>query len=116
MQHLTSVKIENFKLFDTLEVNDIGGINLIVGDNNVGKTTFLESLVFDETNSLQFLANLWFALNTGRQISLPIADQMNFIDFYYNKRNINKSIRYTIEYKNGTPLELSLEGKTLSEP
>ncbi len=114
MQHLTYFKIENFKLFDNLEVNDIGPINLIVGDNNVGKTTFLESLLFDETNSLQFLANLWFALNTGRQIGLPLAYQMNFIDFYYNKTSTSKKIKYTIKYDNNIAERLTIEGKALS--
>ena len=41
-QHLTYFKVENFKKFNSLEVKDIGQFNLIVGDNNVGKTVFLE--------------------------------------------------------------------------
>ena len=45
--HLTYFKIENFKKFDSLEVNDIGQFNLIVGDNNVGKTCLLEALVIE---------------------------------------------------------------------
>jgi AAA15 family ATPase/GTPase len=47
-QHLTYFKVENFKKFDSLEVKDIGQFNLIVGDNNVGKTCLLEALLFDE--------------------------------------------------------------------
>jgi AAA15 family ATPase/GTPase len=46
--HLTYFKIENFKKFDSLEVNDIGQFNLIVGDNNVGKTCLLEALTINE--------------------------------------------------------------------
>ena len=45
--HLTYFKVDNFKRFDTLELNDIGQFNLIVGDNNVGKTSVLEALLFD---------------------------------------------------------------------
>ena len=45
--HLTYFKVENFKKFDSLEVNDIGQFNLIVGNNNVGKTCLLESLVLE---------------------------------------------------------------------
>ena len=45
--HLTYFKVENFKKFDSLEVNDIGQFNLIVGDNNVGKTCLLEALTID---------------------------------------------------------------------
>lgn len=43
-EHLTYFKVENFKRFDALELTDIGQFNLIVGDNNVGKTSLLEAL------------------------------------------------------------------------
>lgn len=43
-EHLTYFKVENFKRFDELELTDIGQFNLIVGDNNVGKTSLLEAL------------------------------------------------------------------------
>jgi AAA15 family ATPase/GTPase len=43
-EHLTYFKVENFKRFDVLELTDIGQFNLIVGDNNVGKTSLLEAL------------------------------------------------------------------------
>lgn len=59
--HLTYFKIENFKKFDSLEVNDIGQFNLIVGDNNVGKTCLLEALLFDE-DPQQLLNNFYKAL------------------------------------------------------
>jgi AAA15 family ATPase/GTPase len=59
--HLTYFKVENFKKFDSLEVNDIGQFNLIVGDNNVGKTYLLEALLVDE-NPQQLLDNFWLAL------------------------------------------------------
>ncbi|WP_421830548.1 AAA family ATPase [Larkinella sp.] len=47
-QHLTYFKIENFKRFDSFEMSNLGQFNLIVGDNNVGKTSVLEALTFDE--------------------------------------------------------------------
>lgn len=49
-QHLTYFKVENFKKFDSLEVKDIGQFNLIVGDNNVGKTCLLEALLLTEND------------------------------------------------------------------
>lgn len=48
-QHLIYFKVENFKKFDSLEVKDIGQFNLIVGDNNVGKTCLLEAFIIDES-------------------------------------------------------------------
>jgi len=46
--HLTYFKIENFKKFSSIEVDNLGLINLIVGDNNVGKTCLLEALLVTE--------------------------------------------------------------------
>jgi len=56
-EHLTYFKVENFKRFDSLELTDIGQFNLVVGDNNVGKTSVLEALLFD-TDRRKCLANL----------------------------------------------------------
>jgi AAA15 family ATPase/GTPase len=56
-EHLTYFKVENFKRFDSLELADIGQFNLIVGDNNVGKTSVLEALLFD-TDRRKCLSNL----------------------------------------------------------
>ena len=47
-KHLTYFKVENFKCFNSLELDDIGLINVIAGDNNIGKSSLLEALLFDE--------------------------------------------------------------------
>lgn len=70
--HLTYFKIENFKKFDSLEVNDIGQFNLIVGDNNVGKTCLLEALLFDE-DLAQLISNFYLAL-TKRGLKFEIEE------------------------------------------
>ena len=40
----SSVIIENFRLFDRLELNDLGKVNLFFGPNNSGKTSILEAI------------------------------------------------------------------------
>lgn len=47
-KHLTAVHIGNFKRFADFQVENLGQFNLVVGDNNTGKTSFLEALVVDE--------------------------------------------------------------------
>lgn len=42
--HLDSLKIQNFRLFEDIEVKKLGHVNLIVGKNNSGKSTVLEAL------------------------------------------------------------------------
>jgi AAA15 family ATPase/GTPase len=41
---LSSLKIENFKMLENLEIKRLGNVNLIVGKNNSGKSTVLEAL------------------------------------------------------------------------
>jgi len=43
---LTSLEIKNFRTFSHLNIERLGRVNLIVGKNNVGKTTLLEALRF----------------------------------------------------------------------
>jgi len=101
-EHLTYFKVENFKRFDSLELTDIGQFNLVVGDNNVGKTSLLEAIsIVPPTNTFEgynlapedsdFLSNLIFTvkrrgieINPGRVLqyvakveSLPIKIAFN---------------------------------------
>ncbi len=41
---MTSMHIKNFKCFKDFEVKDLGRVNLIGGQNNIGKTALLEAL------------------------------------------------------------------------
>lgn len=70
--HLTYFSVTNFKKFEFLEVENIGQFNLIVGDNNVGKTCLLEALLFDEDKS-QLLSNFYIAL-TKRGLEFKIEE------------------------------------------
>jgi AAA15 family ATPase/GTPase len=95
-KHLSYFKVENFKRFDSLEVKDIGQFNLIVGDNNVGKTSLLEALLFDEENYDQFLHNTWSVLEEYKKIKIPNAEIINYLDFYLKNKNL--PIDYTFQY------------------
>ena len=56
---LDSLLIKNFRLFKHLEVKKLSRLNLIVGRNNSGKSTFLEAVNFYINNSSpQVLLNL----------------------------------------------------------
>lgn len=39
---INKIRVQNFRQFEDLEINNIGLLNLIVGDNNIGKTSTLE--------------------------------------------------------------------------
>ncbi len=88
-EHLTYFKVENFKRFDSLELTDIGQFNLIVGDNNVGKTSLLEVLQISfhgaETiyNYHRTLGLRGIELNAKRILDLD----GNVINIYYPNEN-----------------------------
>ncbi|MEH2119342.1 AAA family ATPase [Nostoc sp.] len=48
---LESFQIHNFRLFHHLEVKRLGNVNLIVGRNNAGKSTFLEAIELYASNA-----------------------------------------------------------------
>src|ERR1700731_504230 len=58
---ITSVDIKNFRGFKELAANDIGRINVIVGDNASGKTAFLEAIYLAVSGNAQqpFILKQW---------------------------------------------------------
>jgi AAA15 family ATPase/GTPase len=71
-KHLTYFKVENFKRFESFEMDNIGQFNLILGDNNVGKTSVLEALLFDLEDANQFRDNLLTVLYEFRKVEKDI--------------------------------------------
>lgn len=111
---LNYFKVVNFKRFDELEVSNIGKFNLIVGNNNVGKTCLLEALLFDEKNFNQLLYNFWNALNQVRKIEInePVEfDFFNYLDFYIKNNEIPIQIDFSY---NNSPKQI-LKIKSLSK-
>lgn len=59
-EHIEHILIKNFRQFESVTLEDIGQFNLILGDNNVGKTSLLEALLFMNDKELYY-DNLAFA-------------------------------------------------------
>jgi len=56
---LKNLRIKNFRLFENLEFNRLGRINLLVGKNNSGKSTVLEALrIYAKVGSPKLLQEL----------------------------------------------------------
>lgn len=58
--HIDYLHVTNFKQFSDIEINNIGLINLIVGDNNIGKTSALEMLLINN-NKERYYKSLLFS-------------------------------------------------------
>jgi AAA15 family ATPase/GTPase len=102
-QHLTYFKVENFKKFDSLEVKDIGQFNLIVGDNNVGKTCLLEALLFDKRpkNTINWYQELLVKRRLVSSLFMLLNEEnidKNFNEntFSYYQKNKKKPIKFTL--------------------
>lgn len=82
-KHIQYFKVENFKRFTSLELKDIGQFNLIVGDNNVGKTSVLEALLFDE-DAATFAGRLKYLLANIKKFTNL---KESYLDFFINRNN-----------------------------
>ncbi|GAB4046318.1 AAA family ATPase [Spirosoma litoris] len=114
-QHLTYFKIENFKRFDSFEMSNLGQFNLIVGDNNVGKTSVLEALTFDE-DSHQMVFNLLMALSERKLFTrgfvmsddgyFPSFKKANIWQFLFKKENLPIKITFSTNIQSTLSFEL----------
>ncbi len=78
---LSSFQIDNFRLFQHLEVRRLSRVNLVVGRNNAGKSTFLEALELYASNAS---ANVLLDLVESRQETWFSEAQPHSQDFLGN--------------------------------
>ena len=122
-EHLTYFKVENFKRFDSLELTDIGQFNLVVGDNNVGKTSLLEALSVlsrrNQNNSFDSLQQ-----NLNHVLLMRGVDVKANVDFFlkYLAKEENKPIifdfvidnkRKYVTFKKLNPEQITIERRVL---
>ncbi|MBK8454367.1 MAG: AAA family ATPase [Thiofilum sp.] len=93
-QHgIETIKIENFKCFESLEINGFKRVNLVGGKNNVGKTALLEALeLVSNSYNPYILAYLTWTLLRRRQDKGYLENDLfhdNSISFKLNS-NLNQ--------------------------
>ena len=106
-----NISFENFKCFKKLEFDGLKRVNLIGGQNNVGKTSFMEgvNLAVSSNDSFQLSANIEEMIfrrqirNSDFEIDFFYNDT-NIINILINKKNIfieyiSKINKYNIESK-----------------
>ncbi len=103
---LHNLTIKNFRRFENLELNDLADFNLIVGDNNVGKTSVLEALLFfpDPEKTIKEFALAYSEreksdkyLDEDRNLKFNISQ--NFINDFINNEADDKQIQFIIQEK-----------------
>lgn len=90
--HIKNFRITGFRKFDDIEVQNIGQFNLILGDNNSGKTTILEALLFNPEPNQCFL-NLLYA-RKQRNNNADKETDYNFLESLINRRKGSPTINF----------------------
>ena len=111
---IDSIKIQNYKLFKSFEIEDLSHIVLISGKNNCGKTTVLEALfmALDCSSPGMFIKSLaWRGLNSvyNNAESLFAPSFYNFnldeaITFDYSINSSKKKLSYKFQSSLEQPL------------
>ena len=69
---IRDIKIKNYRLFDNFELNSLARVNLIVGDNNSGKSSLLEAIHL--LTSEEVRSSLIYILNERGEIASGFLD------------------------------------------
>ena len=99
-----SIKINNLRAITELEINNFGKVNLLVGPNNCGKTTILESIFF-----LVGATNPQLPINANNLRGLPFLSREVLATLWHN-RDTSKNIKIcavTYEEKEEQSLSIS---------
>jgi AAA15 family ATPase/GTPase len=99
-EHVRDFFLRDFRKFQELEIKGLGQFNLILGDNNSGKTTVLEALLFS-TEPTQCLLSFLYARRQRNNNSEKEKDH-NFLDSLVNRNNKEKEVHFL--YKEGRRL------------
>lgn len=105
MNYLTYLKIHHFKSIEDLELKDLSNINIIVGDNNSGKTSLLEAIsILGNENSLKSILN-----NVSKKSLAYPSNFELFLGIFPREQNKNKSIKIKSTIK-GLTREINING------
>lgn len=87
---LASFEINSFKNLHNVKFDDLGQINLILGDNNVGKSSTLEALMFD-SNPRNYLSNLRHSYFHKLNMN-PTDGNIDYVTEFVDYKKINSKI------------------------
>jgi ABC-type phosphonate transport system ATPase subunit len=102
---LESFQISNFRLFQHLEVKKLNRVNLIVGKNNAGKSTFLEAIEL-------------YASNASPTVFLDIVDSRQeswFSDIQQQPRYVTSNCMRHLFFGHKLPKLIEQQGIVLGE-
>lgn len=100
---ITSIEVKNYKMLDSIKVEGFSRINIFVGQNNCGKTSLLEAILFNlDSRGLFRNTRDTFAM---RQLFRINKDNLSYLFSYLD---INKAIQITSIFKNNQHIKLEI--------
>ncbi|MCT4613470.1 MAG: AAA family ATPase [Marinifilaceae bacterium] len=102
MALIKSINIKNYRGFDSLEIDDFGHVNILIGNNNSGKSTILESIFLTIGMSNPSLPD---NVNRFRGLNIKSADEFKFL---FHKLKINNNPEFKIVFQDESSRHLKL--------
>lgn len=114
---LNSLEIRNFRAFHDLKIERLGRVNLIVGKNNVGKTSLLEALQL-YARRVSTLTYMWDIMRTRREMRQQFGDVRDVLTtlkyLFYGRKDVVPGIEpITIGSTSGEVLFIGVEWSIL---
>ena len=110
MAYLSKLNVSRFRGIKDLKINRLNGVNLIVGDNNCGKTSVLEAVQLLRTSGS--LANVYRISRQRDSISAANANSIfdNFLCMFPREKDGSLTLSVS-GICNDKDISFSLDGK-----
>lgn len=116
---MKSLVIKKYKNLEHLSLTNLADVNLIVGQNNVGKSTLLEAIsIFaarGDVNQIKTILDIrGEGINFSRMVEDPIEKEIERFASLYPNRNVNSFFESAIEFEGTRQKDASNAHSTLS--
>lgn len=95
--HFKNITVKNFRRFDDLKISNIGQFNFIVGNNNSGKTSLLEALMFSPDPDICLLHLLYSIYQRNNNSEKERTKEYSIFSNVLNKKVKDEEIEYVIQ-------------------
>lgn len=89
---IDALSIRNFRCFEKISVEGLGRVNVVVGDNAAGKTSFLEAIFLSQMNSPEIVLRLrlWRGLGAAEVQATRAGYESFWKDLFYRHNTENQ--------------------------
>src|SRR3989442_15338002 len=93
---LNSLEIRNFRAFRDLKIEHLGRVNLLVGKNNVGKTSLIEAIQL-YASRVSTPTFIWEIMSARREVKQPFVNVRDILIalkyLFYGRNDIKPWLR-----------------------